>query len=71
MGVVVGLAEESELPDDRLAEPFEALEAGVPPELVELGRWVGEEYCSTPARGLGLTLPPGMAPARTRGASAR
>ena len=60
VGVVVGLADRSELPEDRLAEPLEALEAGVPPELVELGRWVGEEYCSTPARGLGLVLPPGV-----------
>ena len=58
--VVVGLAETSEVPEAQLAEPLEALEAGVPPELVELGRWVGEEYCSTPARGLGLTLPPGI-----------
>lgn len=60
VGVVVGMAEQSELPEGRLAEPVEALEAGVPPELVELGRWVGEEYCSTPARGLGLVLPPGI-----------
>jgi primosomal protein N' (replication factor Y) (superfamily II helicase) len=60
VGVVVGLAESSELPEGRLAEPVEALEAGVPEELVELGRWVGEEYCSTPARGLGLVLPPGV-----------
>jgi primosomal protein N' (replication factor Y) len=60
VGVVVGLADHSELPQDRLAEPLEALEAGVPPELVGLGRWVGEEYCSTPARGLGLVLPPGV-----------
>src|SRR6186997_118244 len=60
VGVVVGLAERSHLPEARLAEPIEALEAGVPPELVELGRWVGEEYCSTPARGLGLVLPPGV-----------
>ena len=60
VGVVVGLAERSELPEGRLAEPVEALEAGVPPELVELGQWVGEEYCSTPARGLGLVLPPGV-----------
>ncbi|MFL5908838.1 MAG: primosomal protein N' [Solirubrobacterales bacterium] len=60
VGVVVGLADRSELPPDRLAEPVEALEAGVSPELVELGRWVGEEYCSTPARGLGLVLPPGI-----------
>src|SRR5215207_9425028 len=60
VGVVVGMAEQSELPEGRLAEPVEALEAGVPPELVELGGWVGEEYCSTPARGLGLVLPPGV-----------
>ncbi|HEY7122098.1 MAG TPA: primosomal protein N', partial [Solirubrobacterales bacterium] len=60
VGVVVGLADRSELPRDRLAEPLEALEAGVPPELVALGRWVGQEYCSTTARGLGLVLPPGV-----------
>jgi primosomal protein N' (replication factor Y) (superfamily II helicase) len=58
-GVVVGLAERSELPPDRLAEPVEALEAGVPAELVRLGLWAAREYCSTPARGLGLVLPPG------------
>src|SRR3954470_22267133 len=60
VGVVVGIADRSALPDARLAEPLEALEAGVPPELVELGRWVGEEYCSTTGRGLGLVLPPGI-----------
>src|SRR3954452_15100908 len=60
VGVVVGLADRSDLPDGRLAEPLEALEAGVPPALVELGRWVGEEYCSTTGRGLGLVLPPGV-----------
>jgi primosomal protein N' (replication factor Y) (superfamily II helicase) len=60
VGVVVGLADRSDLPEGRLAKPLEALEAGVPAELVELGRWVGEEYCSTPARGLGLVLPPGV-----------
>jgi primosomal protein N' (replication factor Y) (superfamily II helicase) len=60
-GVVVGLAERSELPPDRLAEPLRALEAGATPELVSLGLWVAREYCSTPARGLGLVLPPGAA----------
>jgi primosomal protein N' (replication factor Y) (superfamily II helicase) len=59
LGVVVELAERSELPPERLAEPLEALEAGAPPELVGLGLWVGREYCSTPARGLQLVLPPG------------
>jgi len=59
LGVVVELAETSELPPERLAEPLEALEAGVPSELVRLGLWVASEYCSTPSRGLQLVLPPG------------
>jgi primosomal protein N' (replication factor Y) len=59
LGVVVGLAEGSELPPERLAEPLEALEAGASPELVRLGLWVAREYCSTPSRGLSLVLPPG------------
>jgi primosomal protein N' (replication factor Y) len=59
LGVVVELAATSELPPERLAEPIEALEAGVPAELVRLGLWVAGEYCSTPSRGLQLVLPPG------------
>jgi primosomal protein N' (replication factor Y) len=59
LGVVVAVAETSRLPPERLAEPLEALEAGAPPELVELGLWVAREYCSTPSRGLQLVLPPG------------
>ena len=59
LGVVVELAASSELPPERLAEPLEALEAGVPAELVRLGLWVAREYCSTPSRGLQLVLPPG------------
>src|SRR6476659_1666631 len=59
LGVVVELAATSELPPERLAEPIEALETGVPPELVRLGLWVAREYCSTPSRGLRLVLPPG------------
>ena len=59
LGVVVEVAEASELPPERLAEPVEALEAGVSPELIRLGLWVAREYCSTPARGLELVLPPG------------
>jgi primosomal protein N' (replication factor Y) len=64
LGVVVEMAERSELAPERLAEPIEALEAGAPPELVELGLWLGREYCSTPARGLELVLPPGTASSR-------
>jgi primosomal protein N' (replication factor Y) (superfamily II helicase) len=59
LGVVVELAEASELPAERLAEPIEALESGAPSELVRLGLWVAREYCSTPSRGLQLVLPPG------------
>src|SRR5918996_6149478 len=59
LGVVVELAESSELPPERLAEPIAALEAGTPPELVRLGLWVAREYCSTRSRGLQLVLPPG------------
>src|SRR5436190_11406003 len=59
LGVVVDVAETSDLPPERLAEPLEALEAGATPEMVRLGLWVAHEYCSTPARGLELVLPPG------------
>src|SRR3954452_7754247 len=59
LGVVVEVAEGSELPPERLGERLEALEAGATPELVELGLWVAHEYCSTPSRGLQLVLPPG------------
>ena len=70
VGVVVEVAERSDLPPERLAEPLEALEAGATPELVGLGLWVAREYCSTPARGLELVLPPGVGRAG-RGAAAQ
>ncbi|HMC07209.1 MAG TPA: primosomal protein N' [Solirubrobacterales bacterium] len=60
VGVVVEVVDSSELPPERLAEPIEALEAGATPELVRLGLWIAREYCSTPARGLELVLPPGV-----------
>jgi primosomal protein N' (replication factor Y) (superfamily II helicase) len=59
LGVVVDVAESSELDPGRLVEPVRAIAAGVTPELVRLGLWVAREYCSTPARGLELVLPPG------------
>src|ERR1700704_1557108 len=61
LGVVVGLAESSEVSEERLLAPLRALELGVPAELVELADWVASEYCSTTARALGLVLPPGAA----------
>ena len=58
VGVVVGVAEASELPDERLAAPRRVLDHDLPAELVELALWMAEEYCSTPARALALVSPP-------------
>ncbi len=66
LGVVVGLAERSELSPERLVTPIVALDGDLPPELVRLGLWVAREYCSTPARGLALVLPPGTGTGATR-----
>jgi primosomal protein N' (replication factor Y) len=64
-GVVVGLAEESELPAERLVAPSAVREDSVPPDLVALALWMASEYASTPARALSLVLPPPGKP-RTR-----
>ena len=71
LGVVVEVAEESELPPERLAEPLAALEADVPADLVRLGLWIANEYVSTPARGLALVLPPGTGTGAGRGLAVR
>jgi primosomal protein N' (replication factor Y) len=59
LGVVVGLAESSEIAAEKLLAPLRALELGVPAEMVALAEWIASEYCSTLARALGLVLPPG------------
>ncbi len=64
LGVVVGLAERSEVSPARLLAPLRALEQGVPRELVALAAWIARENCSTPARALQLVLPPGVARGR-------
>jgi primosomal protein N' (replication factor Y) len=61
LGVVVELAERSELEPERLAEPEAVIGAGLRPDLVELGHWMAREYCSTPARAFSLMLAPGAA----------
>jgi primosomal protein N' (replication factor Y) (superfamily II helicase) len=61
LGVVVGLADRSDVGEDRLVEPLRALELGVPADLIELAARIAREYCSTPSRALGLVLPPGTA----------
>jgi primosomal protein N' (replication factor Y) (superfamily II helicase) len=59
LGVVVAMADRSDVPAERLVAPLEALGLGVPPELVRLAGWMAAAYCSTPARALSLMLPPG------------
>ncbi len=59
LGVVVGLAETSEISAEKLLAPLRALELGVAPEMVALAEWIAAEYCSTFSRALGLVLPPG------------
>src|ERR1700722_13566837 len=59
LGVVVGLADSSEVAEDKLLAPLRALELGVPADLVALAEWIAAEYCSTIARALRLVLPPG------------
>jgi primosomal protein N' (replication factor Y) len=61
LGVVVELAERSELAPERLAEPEAVLGTGVGADLVRLAGWMAREYCSTPARALALMLAPGAA----------
>ena len=58
LGVVVGLADSSDVAAEKLLAPLRALELGVPAEMVELADWIAKEYCSTLARALGLVLPP-------------
>ncbi|WCB93685.1 Primosomal protein N' [Baekduia alba] len=53
--VVTGLADDSE---HRLVAPYKVLPDALPPDLVDLGLWLGREYASTPARALSLMLPP-------------
>jgi primosomal protein N' (replication factor Y) len=64
LGVVVGMAERSEVAEERLLAPLRALDDGppaLPVELVALAEWIAAEYCSTIARALTLVLPPGAA----------
>ena len=70
LGVVVELAERSELDPDRLVEPEAVLGAGVGADLVALAGWMAREYCSTPSRALQLMLAPG-AVGRARAPSSR
>jgi primosomal protein N' (replication factor Y) (superfamily II helicase) len=59
-GVVVELAEGSELPEERLAQPTGVFGPAIPPDLIVLAEWIAREYCSTLARALTLVLAPGV-----------
>jgi primosomal protein N' (replication factor Y) (superfamily II helicase) len=64
LGVVVGLADSSDVAEEKLLVPLRALDEGpptLPADLVALAEWIAAEYCSTIARALGLVLPPGAA----------
>ncbi len=71
LGVVVQLAEHSEIAKERLLAPVRALEAGVPRELVELAQWIAAQYCSTVPRALRLVLPPGLTRGQLSGRARR
>jgi primosomal protein N' (replication factor Y) (superfamily II helicase) len=57
-GVVVDLAETSDVPAEKLVAPRRVLDERVPPELVDLAAWMAGEYVSTFARALQLVMPP-------------
>ncbi|HEY6888728.1 MAG TPA: DEAD/DEAH box helicase, partial [Solirubrobacter sp.] len=57
-GVVVGLAETTEVPDEKLVDVTSVRGDSIPRDLVDLALWMAEEYCSTPARALALVSPP-------------
>src|SRR6478736_5953594 len=57
-GVVVELTEHTDVPDEKLVAPRSARPDTLPRDLVDLALWLGEEYCSTPARALALVTPP-------------
>ena len=57
-GVVVGLADATDVPAGKLLTPTAVRTDSVPAELVRLALWMAAEYCSTPARALSLVLPP-------------
>jgi primosomal protein N' (replication factor Y) len=63
-GVVVDLAETSEVPREKLVAPRRVLDEQLPADLVDLARWMAREYVSTFARALQLVMPPSGARAK-------
>jgi primosomal protein N' (replication factor Y) (superfamily II helicase) len=59
LGIVVAMADRSDIGEEKLLAPLRAMELGVPVDLVALAQWIAAQYCSTLARALSLMLPPG------------
>lgn len=57
-GVVVGMTDASEVPEEKLVAPSTVRPDSIPRDLVDLALWMADEYCSTPARALALVAPP-------------
>ena len=57
-GVVVGVSETTDVPPEKLVDVTSVRGDSIPRDLVDLALWMAEEYCSTPARALGLVSPP-------------
>ncbi len=55
LAVVTALRDSSE---HQLLAPRQLLDASLPADLVALGPWLADEYCSSPARAYSLMLPP-------------
>ncbi len=57
-GVVIALAPDSDVAEERLLAPTKVQQDSIPADLVDLALWMATEYCSTPARALSLVTPP-------------
>jgi primosomal protein N' (replication factor Y) len=57
-GVVTGVAETTEVPEEKLVAPTAVHPESIPADLVDCALWLAGEYCSTPARALQLVRPP-------------
>jgi primosomal protein N' (replication factor Y) len=64
-GVVVGLADHSDVPAEKLVRPRSVVPYSLPQEAVGLAYWMAQEYCSTFARSVSLMLPPGRVREKT------
>src|SRR3954447_6005599 len=69
-GVVVDVTDRTDVPEEKLVAPKSSRPDTLPRDLVDLARWLAEEYCSTPARGLALVTPPPGKPKTTLWAQA-